>query len=130
MNLRFEENPVLTAEHVAGLREAVGWERRTEKYHRILGNTYFSAGCFAEDLLIGYVDTVSDGIEDAYIRDLAVHPRYQRQGIGSKLLSMVIERTKSDKIKMVNVVFEPRFAGLYKKAGFIIMAGGVIDNEA
>jgi len=130
MDLRFEENPLLKAEQVAGLRKAVGWDGRTEKYQRILGNTYFSAACFADDQLVGYVDTVSDGIEDAYIRDLAVHPGYQRQGIGSRLLAMVIERIKSDGIKMVNVVFEPGFVGLYEKAGYIIMAGGVIDNEA
>jgi ribosomal protein S18 acetylase RimI-like enzyme len=130
MDLRFEENPVLRAEQVAGLREAVGWDGRTEKYRRILGNTHCSAACLADDQLVGYVDVVSDGIDDAYVRDLVVHPDYQRRGIGSKLVAMAIERIKGDRIKMVNVLFDPELAEFYRRAGFTIIAGGIIDNEA
>lgn len=129
MDLRFEENPILKAEQVAALREAVGWDGRLEKHRKILGNTYFCAACFADAQLVGYVDVVSDSIDDAYVRDLVVHPNYQHRGIGSKLLAMIVERVKSDGIKMVNVVFQPEFAEFYRRAGFIIMAGGVIDNE-
>lgn len=129
MGLRFEENPVLKADQVAGLREAVGWGGRAEKYKAVLDSTYFCAACLADDRLVGYVDVVSDEVEDAYVRDLAVHPDYQRRGIGSKLLAMVIERTKADGIRMINVVFEPALADFYRRAGFIILAGGVIDNE-
>jgi ribosomal protein S18 acetylase RimI-like enzyme len=75
------------------------------------------------------VDVVSDGIDDAYIRDLVVHSDYQRRGIGSKLLDMVVRRVKTDGIKMVNVVFEPGLKEFYRKANFVIMSGGIIDNE-
>lgn len=129
MDLRFETNPVLKAEQIAGLRDAVGWDGRVVNYKRILGNTYFCVACFANDQLVGYVDVVSDGIDDAYIRDLVVHPDYQHRGIGSKLLAIVVGRIKSDGIKMANVVFEPDLGEFFKKAGFTIMAGGVIDNE-
>ena len=128
-NVRFAESPVLKAEQVAALREAVGWDGRVEKYRQILGNTYLCAACFSDDRLVGYVDVISDGIDDAYIRDLAVHPDYQRRGIGSKLIAMVLERVRSDGIRMVNVVFEPELAKFHRRAGFTIMAGGIIDNE-
>jgi len=130
MELRYEYNPYLKADQVARLRELVNWEGRVEKFKKKLGNTYFYAVCFADNELIGYVDVVSDGIDDAYIRDLVVHPDYQRRGIGSKLLDMVVKRIKSDGIKMVNVVFEPRLKEFYRKAKFVIMLGGIIDNEA
>lgn len=129
MELCYEYNPCLKADQIARLRELVKWDGRLEKYKKKLGNTYFCVACFADNELIGYVDIVSDGIDDAYIRDLIVHPDYQRCGIGSKLLGMVIKRVKADGIKMVNVVFDPRLEEFYRKANFIIMSGGIIDNE-
>ncbi|MFA5031720.1 MAG: GNAT family N-acetyltransferase [bacterium] len=129
MDLRFEKNPGLKAEQVADLRKSVGWDSRVEKYKKILGNTYFCAVCFSEDKLVGYIDVVSDKIDDAYVRDLMVHPDYQRRNIGTKLLNMVIEQVKSDGIKMINTIFDPELTRFYKKVGFTIMSGGVIDFE-
>ena len=130
MEFCYEYSPHLKAEQVAELREKVNWESRVEKFKEKLGNTYFCVACFAGDTLVGYVDVVSDGIDDAYIRDLVVHPDYQRRGIGLTLLDMVITRVRSNRIKTLNVVFEPRLKEFYEKANFIIMAGGIIDNEA
>ena len=76
------------------------------------------------------MDVVSDGIDDAYIRDLVVHPDYQHRGIGTKLIDMVVKRVRSDGIKTINVVFKPRLKEFYRKANFVIMSGGIIDNEA
>lgn len=129
MEFRYEYTPNLKAEQVASLRESVGWDARVEKFKKKLGNTYFCVACFKDDNLVGYLDVVSDGIDDAYIRDLVVHPDYQRRGIGLNLLNMVIKRAKSDGIKMVNVIFEPRLENFYKRANFVIMSAGQIDNE-
>lgn len=129
MEFRYEYTPDLKAEQVASLRESVGWDARVEKFKKKLGNTYFCVACLKDDSLVGYLDVVSDGIDDAYIRDLVVHPDYQRRGIGLKLLNMVIKRVKSDGIKMVNVIFEPRLEKFYKRANFVIMSAGLIDNE-
>lgn len=130
MKLCYECNPFLKAEQVARLRELVGWEGRFEKFKKKLENTYFCVACFAGDTLVGYVDVVSDGIDDAYIRDLVVHPDYQRRGIGSKLLDMVVKHIKSNGIKTVNVLFEQHLKEFYRKANFKIVSGGLIDNEA
>ena len=129
VDIRLVENPDLKAEDVAALRKAVGWEARVERLRKILENTYFYAGCFHKGRLVGYLDVVSDKIDDAYIRNLAVHPDYQRLGIGSGLISMALRRIKHDGIKTVNILFEPHLAEFYLKCGFTIMAGGVIDNE-
>ena len=129
MEFRYEYTPNLKAEQVASLRESVGWDARVEKFKKKLGNTYFCVACFKDDNLVGYLDVVSDGIDDAYIRDLVVHPDYQRRGIGLNLLNMVIKRAKSDGIQMVNVIFEPRLEKFYKRANFAIMSAGQIDNE-
>ena len=130
MKLRYEYSPHLKAQQVASLRESVDWDGRVEKYEKKLGNTYFCVACFSDDELVGYVDVVSDGVDDAYVRDLIVHPDYQRGGIGSKMLDMIKKRVRSDGIKMVNVIFEPNLKEFYRKADFVIKSGGLIDNEA
>lgn len=129
MELTFQYSPLLTPEQVAELRIAVGWDGRVEKYRKKLGKSYLCVCCFDAKRLVGYADVVSDGIDDAYIRDLIVHPAYQRSGIGSRLLAMIAERIKSDGIKMVHAFFDPSLKTFYTKAHFTILLGGVIDNE-
>lgn len=131
MLLRYELNPDISAVLVASLRQRCGWEARQKKMEKIIGCTYLTAACFDDQKLIGFVDVLSDGVEDALIRGLVVDPDYRRRGIAVALLNMVVERTKADQIKTVNVLFdEPNLAGLYRKAGFRIVSGGLIDNEA
>lgn len=127
--LRYEYSPPLTAEQIAALRLTVGWDGRVEKYRKKIGNSHFCVACFEGNTLIAYADVVSDAIDDAYIRDVIVHPDYQRRGIGTKLLSMITTRIKQEGIKMLHVIFEPSLEKFYRKSHFRIMCSGVIDNE-
>ena len=124
---RFELKPILSPEQVADLRVAVGWDAALDLCRRSLGRTYAWAGCFDGDQLIGYADMVSDGVADAYIRDLVVHPDYQNRGIGSHLLSLLVETARDAGIRMVNTVFEPGLTEFYRKAGFHLVSGGMIE---
>jgi N-acetylglutamate synthase-like GNAT family acetyltransferase len=129
MSLRFEYSPVLEPQQVADLRVSVGWDGRAEKYKRKLGKSYLCVACFDNTMLVGYADVVSDGVDDAYIRDVIVHPDYQHRSIGSKLLEMINTRIRSDGIKMLHVIFNPSLEAFYKQANFTIMLSGIIDNE-
>ena len=102
---RFALRPELSPEQVADLRTAVGWDSALHLYQRSLGRTFAWAGCFAGDRLIGYGDVVSDGVADAYIRDLVVHPDHQSEGVGSRLLSLLLETVRDAGIQMASTVF-------------------------
>ncbi len=130
MRLNYAYNPKLQAEDVAALRNAVGWDARKEKLKKIVGNTYLTAACFDNEFLAGFVDVISDGVDDALVRNLLVHPNYQGRGIALALLKMILKKIREDNIKTVNVLFEPELTDLYRKAGFRIIGGGMIDNEA
>jgi len=129
MSLRFEYNPVLQAQQVADLRVNVGWDGRVEKYKKKLGKSYLCVACFDASMLVGYADVVSDGVDDAYVRDVIVHSDYQHRSIGTTLLDMISKRIRSDGIKMVHVIFDPSLETFYRQAKFTIMLSGIIDNE-
>lgn len=129
MPLVFKLNPELQAREVAALRRAVGWEGREEKIKLVQSRVFSTAACFAGQILVGYIEVISDGVEDGLIRNLIVHPDYQRRGVASKLLKIITAHLKSKKIKTINVLFELEHEPLYQKAGFRIVGGGLIDNE-
>ncbi len=129
MHLQYVENPKITVDEVAALRIAVAWDSRKEKLEKTIGSTYLTVACFNGNNLVGFVDVISDGVDDAFIRNLVVHPDYQKHGIALRMLRMAAERIKKDKIKTANVLFEPELTDLYRRAGFRIVSGGMIDNE-
>lgn len=127
---RFELRPDLSPEQVADLRTSVGWDSALHLYQRTLGQTFAWAGCFVEEQLIGYADVVSDGVADAYIRDVVVHPDHQRRGVGSRLLSLLVETIRDAGIRMISTVFDPSLQAFYRRAGFHLVSGGMIDVGA
>jgi len=129
VQLKYVVNPAVQPEKVASLRESVGWDNRLAQLKETIGSTYLIIACFHDVNLVGFVDVISDGVDDALIRNLMVHPDYCGKGIALNLLKYTAERLSEDRIKTVNVLFEPELADLYQKAGFNIICGGIIDNE-
>lgn len=79
--------------------------------------------CFAMhgDKIIGAVRAVSDLSRHALIVDLIVNNDFQRQGIGSELVRMIVKELKNKGVKNVNLGMDPRFPWLYNfyvKLGF------------
>ncbi len=119
----------LSGEEVENLRVLVGWDRMEGYYDRILQNSYahFSV---QEDYrkLIAFVNVISDGIADAFLVDLIVHPDYQGKGIGRSLVNQAIETLRQDGIRTIEVIFEPHLESFYRACGFLILQSGIIDT--
>jgi ribosomal protein S18 acetylase RimI-like enzyme len=91
-------------------------------------SSYFHISVYDGDKLIGYIDTVSYGVTDAYIQDLIVHPEYQGKGIGTELMNRTIAYLKARKIYMISVVFEEKLLPFYKRFGFFKMLCGQMQT--
>ena len=72
--------------------------------------------CYSEDKLIGIIRGITDKYWIAHISHLAVHPDYQHQGIGRKMLKMVREDLGEGVALMVRSV--PEAKEFYEKIGF------------
>lgn len=123
-----ERGAPLKGHDIEDLRVAVGWDRMEGAYDRILKNSYTHFSAVAGDQLVGFLDVISDGIGDALLVDLMVHPAYQRQGLGQALVGSAIKSLKADGIRAIQVIFERELEPFYQKCGFQLLGAGMIDT--
>ena len=121
-------NKTVPAKDLVDLRESVGWSRMEHEYKNPLLTSYYHIAVYEKELLIGYIDCVSNGVTDAYIQDLMVHPDYQGRGIGTDLMKKMIDYLKKKHIYMISVVFEEKLKPFYEKFGFFNMLCGQMET--
>ena len=76
---------------------------------------------------VAIFNSISDGVSDALINNLIVHPDFQCKGVATKLIKTLVSELRSDGVKYFNIVFEERLEGFYKKQGFKLMSAGIMD---
>ncbi len=126
--MTYTYNEKVSVKELTNLRESVGWNRMEKEYNSLLMTSYFHIAVYEDNKLIGYVDSVSNGVTDAYIQDLMVHPEYQGKGIGTELMNKIIAHLKEKHIYMISVVYEESLKPFYKRFGFYDMLCGQIET--
>ena len=130
LNHQIRRDAPISAEEIEDLRAAVGWDRFEGKYDRILLNSYAHFTVHVGGRLVGFLNVISDGIGNAFLVDLMVATDFQKQGLGSALVQNAIADLTADGVRCIQVTFNPELEGFYRKCGFHIFLGGIIDNEA
>ncbi|MFO5492777.1 MAG: GNAT family N-acetyltransferase [Cuspidothrix sp.] len=69
------------------------------------------------ELLIGFARATSDGIYRATIWDVVIHPDYQGNGLGSKLVETVLSHPRMQKVERVYLMTTQQ-QEFYEKIGF------------
>ena len=80
-------------QQVESLYRSVGWTsylRREGLLREAWANSLLILAACDGDQLIGVARAVGDGASILYIQDVIVHPAYQRQGIGTRLLQEIL----------------------------------------
>lgn len=124
----FERQAPLTGVQIEELRVAVGWDKMSGFYDRILAKSYTHFSVCNNNILIGFVNVISDGIGNAFLVDLMVHPDYQAQGLGQAIVKHAIQSLKMDGIRAIEVIFDDHLVPFYRSCGFHIMKSGIIDT--
>lgn len=126
--MRYEFDAPVSAAALADLRESVGWNRMERELADPRLRSAFHLCCFDGDRLVGYVAAVSNGVTDAYIQDLMVHPDYQQQGIGRELMQHALQRLRDDGIYMVSIIYgDAALQKYYEQFGFMTMLCGQME---
>jgi ribosomal protein S18 acetylase RimI-like enzyme len=102
---------------------AVGWPRReTLDIQKAFESSFAVAFVIENDKLVGFGRAISDGVLQAAIYDVVVHPDYQKRGIGWQIVERLLPR-----IAQCNVILyaSPGKENFYSKLGFRKMKTGM-----
>lgn len=124
----YKINEPTSAKAIADLRQSVGWNRMDSVYKNPIMTSFLHIAAYDNDKLIGYVDCISNGITDAYIQDLMVHPNYQGKGIGTELMNQIITLLKEKHIFMISVIYDESLKSFYERFGFFSMIAGQMQT--
>ncbi len=121
-------NGPVNSKEICALRTAVGWDAADGTYDDILKKlyAYYTVRNDGSEL-IGYVSVLSDGIADAFLIDLMVHPEHQESGLGIRIVRKAASDVKQAGIQCIQVTFDDSLEPFYRKCGFHIFRGGIID---
>jgi ribosomal protein S18 acetylase RimI-like enzyme len=107
-----------------------GWKKShtPEEHLRILksSNHIILAVETDGDRVVGYITALSDGIQSAFIPLLEVLPEYQKQGIGTALVSRMLEKLKG--VPAIDLTCDPEMQKFYSKFGMIPSIGMIIRD--
>ena len=123
--IRYEFDAPVSPAALADLRASVGWNRMERDMADPRLTCYLHLCAFDDDRLIGYAEAVSNGVTDAYIQDVMVHPDYQGQGIGTQLMLRMLAHLEQQGVYMVSVIYgDAALQRYYEGFGFTTMLCG------
>lgn len=122
--MEYKEN-ALYYEDYCKLRESVEWlPYSKEQTQKALDNSLYTIIAVDDDQTIGMGRLIGDGVY-YMIADIVVHPNHQRQGVGNKIVNMIIEYVEKatpiggrSSIQLIAVKGKEAF---YEKMGFKII---------
>lgn len=122
--MEYKEN-ALHYEDYCKLRESVEWlPYLKEQAQKALDNSIYTVTAVADNHTIGMGRLIGDGVY-YLIADIVVHPDYQKQGVGNKIVNMIIEYVENatpiggrSSIQLIAVKGKEAF---YEKMGFKII---------
>ena len=101
---------------VARLYEAAfGFLLASDRMERIFRSSYVVCTARDGDRLCGAVYAISEGVLDATIHGLAVHPDYQGQGIATRMTEAILERLSGMAVLLTT---DPEHTDYYRRMGF------------
>jgi GNAT superfamily N-acetyltransferase len=85
----------------------------------VFGNSMFMCFVYAGDVLAGAGRVLADGLDCAYIADVAVRPDHQGRGLGQEIIRRLV--ALADGHKKIILYANPGTEGFYRRLGFLRM---------
>ncbi|MEO1068916.1 MAG: GNAT family N-acetyltransferase [Cyanobacteria bacterium J06638_6] len=116
--ITFSEQLDLTIDQILPLYEANGWSaaQKPQALYQALINSHALVTAWDGERLVGIGNALSDGFLVVYYPHLLVHPDYQGQGIGSRLMDTLKQRYQQMHMQML--VADRDAIAFYEKCGF------------
>ncbi|MGA9598089.1 MAG: GNAT family N-acetyltransferase [Acidimicrobiia bacterium] len=100
-------------------RSAPLGDKPPERLRTVFGNSMFPCFVYLDGRLIGAGRAIADGLDCAYVADVAVHRDYQGNGVGAAIIRKLLDVTSGH--KKVILYANPGTEGFYSALGFLPM---------
>ncbi|WP_257153296.1 GNAT family N-acetyltransferase [Bacillus pseudomycoides] len=91
-------------EHIFDLYDSVGWndylKLLKEQVHNTLTQSAFVISAYDNGQLIATGRIISDGVINAYLCGLVVHPLFQNRGIGKEIVQKLIVKCQKQNLHL------------------------------
>ncbi len=105
------------------LFDTTGWNHEyqatADELARMLTNSQFLVAAYDGEGLVGFGRVVTDGVLHAMIYDMIVRPDYQGQGIGTRILHMLVQWCRQGRIRDIQLFCAGGKRAFYEKNGFM-----------
>ena len=69
-------------------------DKKPHNLKTVFSNSRYKCFVYHDDTIVGVGRALADGFDCSYICDVAIHPQYQRQGIGKNIVNKLLEFSK------------------------------------
>lgn len=102
---------------------AVGWRPRPiRRVRRALRHSLMVVGVWRHDpffpRLVGFARCIGDGVINATVWDVVIHPAYQGAGLGHGLMAFVVGRLRAMGVEHVTLFADPGVIRFYQNQGW------------
>jgi ribosomal protein S18 acetylase RimI-like enzyme len=123
LSLVLSEQREIDLIELEALCDAVGWSRRPlRRVRKALQHSLLWVGLWRHDRrlprLVGFARCTGDGVVEATIWDVAVHPLYQGAGLGTALMAYVLDQLRVMGVDRVSLYADPGVVGFYEARGW------------
>ena len=123
LSLVFSQTHPFDLVELEQLLEAVGWSRRpVRRVRKALNHSLLKVGLWRHDprvpRLVGFARCTGDGVLEATVWDVAVHPLYQGNGLGQQLMAYVLEALQEMGTERVSLFADPGVVTFYQRQGW------------
>ncbi len=94
-------------------------EKPPDALRTVFSNSRFVRFIYAGDQLIGAGRALADGLDCAYIADVAVHPGHQGTGLGREMIRRLVDAASGH--RKIILYANPGKEGFYRRLGFLPM---------
>lgn len=117
------QNTLPSSEAFFALFNSTGWNNEyhldEDRLFEALKKSWYALSVYHDSLLVGFGRVICDGVLHALIVDVVVLPEYQSRGIGSSIMTRLVEYCRSRNIRDIQLFCATGKAEFYEKLGFV-----------
>ncbi|EDX85560.1 acetyltransferase, GNAT family [Synechococcus sp. PCC 7335] len=116
--ITYSQRRDISVEQILPIYELNGWSaaQKPDALRKALINSHSLVSAWNDEQLVGLGNAISDGFLVVYYPHLLVHPDYQQQGIGGKIMELLCKNYEGMHMQMLVAEYET--VAFYQKRGF------------